>query len=320
MDKKKLKIVFLCRGFGIVNRGVETYVLELSKRLSVSYKVDILSGKDADSLGKIIPGHYDLVIPTNGRLQALKASLGRLVSGYKTLISGQSGVGRDDIWNIAATVPNIYVALTEFEMEWAKKWAWKTKLVKIPNGVDLKKFSPLGEKAKINLPHPIILSVGVLEWYKHHERTIQAMKHISKGSLLIAGQGPEKEKLTLMGEKILGKDRFRVLSVKYEEIPSFYRAADLFVLPSWDREAFGIVYVEALASNLPIVAPDDSPRREIIGDAGLFVDVCSAEKYSQAIEEALDKKWTNLPRQQAEKFSWDEVARQYEKLFEEIFS
>src|SRR3989344_7334056 len=117
MDQKKLKIAFLCTGFGVVNRGVETYVLELSKRLQNKFDVEVLSGDDANSLDKIINGKYDLVIPTNGRIQALKAALGKAFEGYKTLISGQSGIGKDDIWNIFITAPDVYVALTDFEAE-----------------------------------------------------------------------------------------------------------------------------------------------------------------------------------------------------------
>ena len=87
MDKKRLKIAFLSRYLGIVNRGAETYVLELSKRLSKNHDVDILTGTDSDSLWKMTSGKYDLVIPTNGRMQALKASIGRITGGYKTLLS-----------------------------------------------------------------------------------------------------------------------------------------------------------------------------------------------------------------------------------------
>ena len=46
---KKLKIAFLCRDYGTVHRGVETYVSELSERLKKNHQVEILSGKDAYS-------------------------------------------------------------------------------------------------------------------------------------------------------------------------------------------------------------------------------------------------------------------------------
>lgn len=318
MDQKRLKIAFLCRDIGRVHRGVETYVLELSKRLAQKYLVEVLDGKDAYSFSKIVSGKFDLVIATNGRTQALKASLGRLAFGYKTLISGQSGIGRDDIWNITVTCPNIYVALTDLEFKWAKKWAWNTKVVKIPNGVDLKKFSPQGVKAKINLPHPIILSVGALEWYKHHDRTIKALAKLKQGSLLIVGSGKEKKELAKLGKKYLGGGRFQILAASFEKMPQYYRAADLFVLPSWEHEAFGIVYLEAMASGCPIVAPNDPLRQEIVGEVGILADTKDPQKYAAAISQAMGTDWKDLPAKQAANFSWDKIADQYDKLIKEM--
>ncbi|MBI4058746.1 glycosyltransferase family 4 protein [Candidatus Microgenomates bacterium] len=313
-----MRIAFLSRYQNKVNRGVETYVAELSARLNQNHEVEVLSGQDADSFSRIIKGKYDLVIPTNGRLQALKASIGRISGGYKIIISGQAGVGKDDIWNIFLTAPDVYVALTDFEKHWAQKWAWKTRIVKINNGVDLEKFSTTSQKVKINLPKPIILSVGALEWYKHHERTIRAMAEFNKGSLLIIGAGSEEDKLQKMGMQLLGEDRFQIIQAGYKDLPKYYRSCDLFVLPSWDRESFGIVYVEAMACGLVVVAPDDQSRREIIGQAGILTDVSDLEKYATAIDEALKIDWKNKPRKQAEKFSWDKIAEQYENLFKEL--
>lgn len=316
---KKLKIVFLSRFLGKVNRGAETYVLELSRRLKKNHRVDILTGPDSDDLSRYMNKGYNLVIPTNGRLQALKASIGRLFDQYQTLISGQAGIGKDDIFNILITSPNVYVALTEYEKDWAKKWALATRVLKIPNGVDLDKFSPSGKVEKIDLEKPIILSVGALEWYKYHERTIRALKVLKEGSLLIIGSGSQKERLENLGKENLGKKRFKILTIEHQNLPSYYRTADVFVLPSWDRESFGIVYVEAMASGLPVVAPDDPPRKEIVGSGGIFTNVDNTYEYANAIQKALNQKWNDLPRKQAEKFSWDLIALKYNQLFEEMF-
>lgn len=327
METKRLKIAFLSRYQGSVDRGAETYVSELSKRLSKNHQVEIFSGKNADDLGKILAGKFNIVIATNGRTQALKVSLGRLFGKYKLIISGQSGSGIDDIFNVSVK-PDVFVALTNFaasgesnKLRRATTWSWGTKVVTIPNGVDLDKFRPSSSHKRSNLfrlKRPVILSVGALFWYKHHERTIKALSKLETGSLLIIGDGPEKEKLQALGEKLLGNDRFKIIQVTFDKIPEFYRSADLFVLPSWNREAFGIVYVEAMASGLPVVAPDDSPRREIIGEAGILVNVEDPGKYASALEKALSRDWGNIPRKQAEKFSWDLVAEKYKDLFRTI--
>lgn len=313
-----MKIVFLSRYQNSAHRGAETFVAELTKRLPFSFTVDIFSGVDADSLAKVLRGNYDVVIPINGRIQSLKVSLGRIIGKYKLLISGHSGIGRDDIWNIVVARPDVFVALTDYMADWAKKWAWGSKVVKIPNGIDLARFKPGGKRMNFNLPKPIILSVGALTWYKHHERAVEAVAKLGKGSLLIVGSGIEENKLRRLAMQKL-PNRFKIMAVPYEEMPKVYRSADLFTLPSWDREAFGIVYLEAMASGLPVVAPNDPPRQEVVGKAGFLVDVTDFEQYAKAIQEALNASWGNKPRQQAEKFSWDIVSKQYKEIFQQMY-
>ncbi len=287
-----------------MNRGAEVFVSELSKRLSKKHEVKILSDQDSES--------YDVVISMNGGMQVIKASIGRIFKKYKLIISGQAGIGRTSIFNILVS-PDVFVALTDHMVKWAKRWVWKSKVVKIPNGVDLSQFKPDGDKLNLGLKKPIILCVGALTWYKHHERIIEAMRFLDKGSLLIAGEGDQKKYLEERGKKMLG-DRFKIVSFKHEDMPKVYRSCDLFTLPSWDREAFGIVYLEALASGLGVVAPDDPSRREIIGEGGLYVDVNNTQKYAQMINEALKIDWLKKARTQAQKFSWDKIAKDYEKI------
>lgn len=308
-----MKIVFLNRYQNKVERGAETFVSELSRYLSKNHQVDILADKDADSIQKVLKGKYDIVIPVNGRFQSLKVSLARCIGKYKLLITGHSGKGWDDILNIAIAKPDIFVALTDATANWAKKWAWGSKVVKISNGIDLEKFNPRGETINLGLPKPIILSVGALVWYKHHERVIEAIAKLGYGSVVIVGEGEEKERLEKLGNKLL-PGRFKIMSVPFEKMPEIYRSCDLFTLPSWNREAFGIVYLEAMASGLSVVAPDDLARHEIVGNAGVFTDVSDPEKYAEAIKECLGKDWEQKPREQASKFSWDKIAKEYEKI------
>lgn len=314
-----MKIAFLSRYQNINQRGVETFVKKLSEKLSKDFEIDVLSDGDSDDIFKIIKGKYDVVVPVNGRLQVLKVSIGRLFGGYKVLISGHSGIGRDDIWNIVIGRPDIFVALTEKMYKWSRKWAFGVKVLKVPNGIDLNEFSGKGSRMELGLPKPIVLCVGALEWYKHHERVIKAVGRLGKGSLVIAGDGSLKKELEELGRKEIGEN-FRVEKFDYKKLPELYRSCDLFTLPSWDREAFGIVYLEAMASNLPVVAPDDESRREIVGDAGELVDTSDIDKYSEAIKQALSKDWGDKPIRQAERFSWDKVATLYSDAFRSLLN
>lgn len=313
-----MRIAFLSKYQHISNRGVEVFVSELASRLAHTHQVDVITDGDLPAFQKVISGKYDVVIPLNGRLQSLLVFLGKYFLGYKVLISGHSGIGKDDIWNIVVARPDVFVALTEKAKKWAKKFALGVKVNKIHNGIDLQKFQPNGTEMDLHLPKPIILSVGALTWYKHHERVIKAVVKLGRGSLLIVGVGDQKESLQKMGSDLL-KDRFAISNFSYDQMPQVYRSVDLFTLPSWDREAFGIVYLEAMASNLPVVATDDENRREIIGEAGLFVrDTTNEVEYADKIEKALEKKWDNIPRKQAENFSWDKVANEYELLLKRL--
>lgn len=308
-----MKIAFLSRYQDTISRGAETFVRELSRELSQRHEVSILSGGKADSLSEILKEDYQIVVAVNGGMQSLKASLGRLRKNYKLVISGQAGIGRGEIFNLAVTKPDLYVALTQHMFKWVKGWAWGSQVVKIPNGVDLNKFKPDGGRLDFKLKKPVILSIGALVWYKHHERTIKALS-LMRGSLLLVGEGPEKERLESLGKKLLG-DRFKIIQAEYKDLPKIYRSGDLFVLPSWEREAFGIVYLEALACGLGIVAPNDLARNEIIGEAGILTDVSDPQSYAKAIEQALNLNWKAKAINQARKFSWEKVAREYEKAF-----
>lgn len=314
-----MKIALLSRHQQSINRGAEVFVEELSSRLNQAHEVVVLSGKKADSLREIIKGEFDVVVPINGRMQVLKVLIGRFFSNYKVVISGHSGIGRDDLWNIIVGNPEIFVCLTDYMMKnsklrIAKELSGLCEFKKIPNGVDLVKFSPEGARISIDLPGKIVLSVGALVWYKHHEKTIRAVSKLNDVSLLIIGKGLLKKGLEKLADELI-PGRYRIIDVDYEEMPKYYRSADLFVLPSWEREAFGIAYLEAMASNLAVVAPDDLARREIVGDGGVFVDVSDSTSYSEKIITALQSDWGDKPRKQAEKFDWEVVASEYNKLF-----
>ena len=185
----------------------------------------------------------------------------------------------------------------------------------IPNGVDLKKFNNNQKKYDHSLKSPIILYVGELCDWKNPDKTIRAVANTQNLSLLMVGNG--EEKYIEMGKKLLG-DRFHHAKVKYEQMTEIYASADIFTLCSAkNREAFGLVYLEAMASGLPVVATEDSTRRYVVGDAGIFVqNPNDANEYSSKLQLVLNKNWSDLPQTQAQKFDWDEIVKEYERTFE----
>ncbi|CAN5302091.1 hypothetical protein BH10PAT1_BH10PAT1_3060 [soil metagenome] len=359
--EKKMKVAFLSFYNGEIYRGVETYVYELSNKLteidvdvtvyqngsklknskyktvSISLPIDWTQKElDGRFLGiaftdyfaklvgrftKIVLGRIDkdidILITTNGSLQVLFTRLWCLLHGKKHIAVGQSGLGADDKWNLMM-LPDVFVALTNYQKEWAKKFSPFVKVNVIPNGVDLKKFNLKNKALKIDLPKPIILTVGALEEGKRLDLVIKVVAK-TKASLLIVGKGKLRDELQILGDKLM-KNRFKIISLPFEDMPTVYSACDLFTYPTVPWESFGIVIVEAMASNLAVVATDDPIRNEIVGEAGLFVDPTNIDKYAETLEKALEIKWGTKPREQSEKFSWDDIAIKYKKMFEKIMN
>ncbi len=308
-----MKIAFLNKYQESVNRGAETFVRELSKRLQKNHQVDTISDINYFSL---LSKKYDLIIPTNGRFQAFATRIITWVTGGKMVISGQSGVGLDDRLNLYS-MPNTFVALSTYALQQSKKRNPFVKIVYIPNGVDLNRFAA---KSKVGSQKTkTVLSVGAFTEQKRHELVIEAVSKLKNVKLVIVGGGGDKkQEIKEMGEKLLGKDRFEIIETTNDKMPEIYNKANVFTLASKTYESFGIVLVEAMASGLLVVATDDPIRREIVGDAGLFVDPTDTNTYAQAIEKALNTNWGDKPRKQAEKFDWDIIAKKYEELFKSL--
>lgn len=337
-----MKIAFLNIYQDKVGRGAETFVTELSKRLSKNNKVDVISQDKTipkrvpvlwklfldpqglmifwftfKNIPRILKEKYDIVVSLNGGWQPAIIRIVTWLYGGKTIISGQSGIGWDDRNNLWC-FPDAFVALSSKALSWAKKAMPIVKSFYIPNGVDLERFKPQGEKFNTKLIKPIVLAVGAFTEQKRMDLVIKAVARLKRVSLLIVGgAGDLKEKLTVEGKRLLD-DRFEVMSVPFTEMPKVYRVADIFTLPSASSEAFGNVLVEAMASGLPVIATNDPIRREIVGDAGVLVDPTNTNEYMAALQKALNTNWEGKPRKRAENFSWDEIAKKYEGLFKNI--
>ena len=267
-------------------------------------------------LPRIYKGKYDVVIPINGGWMPALIRLVTWLYGGKMIISGQSGIGWDDRNNLWC-FPDVFVAISSRAKTWAKRANPLVRVEYIPNGVDLNKFTAKDEKYQTELKKPVVLCVGALTKSKRIDLEIKAAARLAGVSLLVAGDGDLREELKVLGTRLLG-NKFQLVKVAYGEMPKVYRNADVFTLPSEKSEAFGNVLVEAMASGLPVVANNDSIRREIVGDAGILVDPIDTDEYARALEKALKVDWGDKSRKQAEKFSWDKIAEKYEKLFLEI--
>lgn len=103
----------------------------------------------------------------------------------------------------------------------------------------------------------IIFSLGRLVGYKGYQYLIGAAKYLPEEFIiLIGGSGPLKDELQSQISKHNLNSKVKLLGrVSDEELPSYYRACDVYVMSSvWKTEAFGIVQIEAMSCGKPIVA------------------------------------------------------------------
>lgn len=147
----------------------------------------------------------------------------------------------------------------------------------IPHGVDLNRFR-LGMKSDFRKIHEIpddayvVISVGTIcYWHKRMDYVIEELAGLDDVYLVIAGQScGDTPAIQELGTRLLG-DRIRFVTLPHDELATAYAAADLFVLGSL-FEAFGIVYIEAMAMGLPVICTNH-PNQISIVQEGVFIDM-----------------------------------------------
>ncbi|OGM57195.1 hypothetical protein A3A50_03345 [Candidatus Woesebacteria bacterium RIFCSPLOWO2_01_FULL_38_20] len=341
----KLKIALLVPRYGLVDRGVENFTKEFVNYLKEDFDFEIYAWKSFTknfkpplqhtelemfifsllSFPRLLFGNYDLIFPQNGMWGAIFARMIRALKGTPFIY--RSAGGKEPM--IVRQKPNIYIATTSEIKIWIEKFDSEQKVLLIPNGVDLKKFHsrPALTRARRGRPalprgrlqRPVYLCVGALIPAKRINLAINAVVKLKRGSLMVLGKGPLEMEIKSLGLKVLGRKRFVLKGVAYEKMSGYYQFADAFTLPSLE-EPFGIVYLEAMASGLPVVAPDDETRRYIIGKGGQLCKVEDINEYSRILESVIKKNFDGLPRAQAEKFSWNIISKKYSNIINTLVS
>ena len=213
-------------------------------------------------------------------------------------------------------------------------------LVQIAPGISISHFTP-GDKNpelvnKFNLAgKKVIVSVGRLVHRKGQDKLIEALPAIVTThpdvKILFVGTGPRKAHLDALIKKnsLQGYAEFAG-RVEYSQLPKYFRLGDLFVMPSRSRlaglevEGLGIVYLEASASGIPVLAgaSGGAPDAVVPGITGEVVDGKSAIAIATAINNLLNdmsklqhmgaegRKWADAT------WSWDIWGKRFAKLLE----
>ncbi len=203
----------------------------------------------------------------------------------------------------------------------------------IPNGVDTRRFSPVGDAERRRLrrelalpPVPTALYAGRLAAEKGVDLLIDAWAHLRRRGVLallcVVGDGPERSALERRARDhgILGAVRFASAT---DDVVPWLRAADAFVLPS-RQEGLSVALLEAMASGLAVVATDVGGTREAAGDAALLVPAGRPPALAEALcavlgnREAARALGGKARRRAVERFGILEAARRHLELYEEV--
>ncbi len=142
----------------------------------------------------------------------------------------------------------------------------------------------------------VLLTVSRLaasERYKGHDRVIRAvaeLRHTHPDIVyVVAGDGDDRPRLVQLARELGVENQLHFIGhVPDSELPGLYRVADIFVMPS-AGEGFGIVFLQALASGVPVIGGDEDGSRDPLRDGvdGRLVAANDTAGIAHAIDELL---------------------------------
>ena len=210
----------------------------------------------------------------------------------------------------------------------------------IPMGVDVDRFKPADPPAalrrRLHLGPFTVLYVGRLSEQKGVTYLLGAIRQLHAAHiscrLLVIGDGPERT--ALEGEVQAGGLGSAVTFLGWidaSQLPGYYNLADVFVGPSitangrW-KEAFGLVFAEAQACGVPVIATKTGGIGDVVADGvtGILVAEQSADAISAALRQLHDNPKmrrqlaVNARARAVAAFSWEQTIERYRQLFEDV--
>ena len=208
----------------------------------------------------------------------------------------------------------------------------------IPAGVDLELFRPMNKaEAKDILGwngQPTILYVGRIEPLKGVELVVRALARMETADgvrFVVAGGDPgfdgHLDELKRVAQSVGVEDKVAFVgSVEHAELPTYYNAADVFVLPSY-YESFGLAALEAMACGTPVVASGVGglPSFIVSGESGYLVAKRQPDSFGERLDlllgdENLRESMGRAGRSTAEAMGWGRMISDLADLYSEILS
>lgn len=216
------------------------------------------------------------------------------------------------------------------------------KLVHVPNGVDVERFSRIEpadcravrETYSLSDEGPVVFFAGTVMPRKGVAQLVEAVGDVvSEGhrglQLVIAGETDLDEAYlnrvrSLISEAGIGDNVTFTGYLHDSELLPLYRTSDIFVLPSFE-EGFGMVVSEAMAAGTPVVASDISGIRQQIAheETGFLVEPGDVDGLADAIRELVEnpaqrRRMGERSERWAQQFSWETVTDQYVSVYADV--
>lgn len=222
---------------------------------------------------------------------------------------------------------HLYTAVSASASEYARSLT-DDPIAIVPNGIDLEAYYQPAKR-----PNPTglktILYIGRLERRKGIKYLLQAYELLFKADpnvrLIIAGDGPDREKLELLAEDLHLKNVEFIGYISDEQKHELLATADLFCSPAIFGESFGIVLLEAMATGLVTVAGNNSGYRDLMTGIGALsiVNPRHSEEFARRLqlllnEPKLRRLWQAWATDYVQQFSYKNIVDDYEKLYAQI--
>ena len=207
----------------------------------------------------------------------------------------------------------------------------------IPMGIDYKKFSSGNAhtlRSNISPDTFILLFVGRLVKKKGVSDLLHAYSLFSESNqkmtqLWIVGDGSERRTLEKLSESLNIENKITFWGkIPNAQLPDFYAAADVFIAPSTidssgDTEGQGVILLEAMASQIPVIASTTGGIPEVIThqETGLLVPAGNPASLAEAIQTLINNGQlatclTAKAFQQVKKqYNWEIISNQFINLY-----
>lgn len=168
----------------------------------------------------------------------------------------------------------------------------------------------------------LLCVIGSLTEQKNYFFMLEVMESLPDNyHVLCLGEGPLKQKIINKVQQKGLQKRVHLLGFR-KDAARILKTVDVLVIPSlW--EGFGLIAVEALASQTPVVVSNVPGLAEVVGDAGIKCSVNNVDEFTRAIKKVTNdneyaRQLAKLGKKQVNKYDVRKMTKDYLKLYKQL--